>query len=102
MGGIILRSNGGIHCPHNAPVLGNAGPYIRIEAVQRIEERMKELTSKIPIKIRIKIRRPTCVLAATGVSIVNIADIKSPHPNIHFAPKRSANVPIHQHEEHHI
>ncbi len=94
MGGTILLSKGGIHWPHNAPVLGNAGPWILKKCNHLIIEEIDWFTSKIPIRIRIKIRSPTCVLAAIGVSNVRIPDTKIPQPNTHLAPKRSANAPI--------
>lgn len=96
MGGMILRSNGGIHRPHNAVALGNAGALIYqifFYFFFKLNIFYKH-TSKAPINNRIAIRKPTCKRAASGVKSVKIPGIKILIPNIHLAPKRSANVPI--------
>jgi len=88
---MILRSNGGIQRPHNAVALGKAGALFK--RIFRISFYYYKLTSKAPINNRIKIRKPTCILAANGVKRVKIPAMKILPPNIHLAPNRSANIP---------
>ena len=43
IGGMILRSNGGIHWPHNAPALGNAGPLKRRKEKESIRRKKNNI-----------------------------------------------------------